>query len=90
MSSNTLALGGTGNLDEHHRQSRQAQWQADKWMMSGALLLGTAVFGIFGLPLFLRGLWLQIRAERSGLTMRPVIVTLIGYLARGLIWPDYQ
>lgn len=80
MAIDSVTMSGMGNLDDHHQRSHEAQWRADKWMMSGALLLGTAVFGIFGLPLFLRGLWLQIRAERSGLTMRPLIVTLIGYL----------
>lgn len=80
MTANTIAMGGMNNLDEHHRLSREAQWQADKWMMSGALLLGTAVFGILGFPLFLRGMALQLKAQRQGLTVRPIMVTLIGYL----------
>jgi len=42
--------------------------------------MGTAVLGIIGLPIFLRGLMLQIKAAREGLSVRPVIVTLIGYL----------
>ncbi|RLT92797.1 MAG: hypothetical protein D9N14_20085 [Ketobacter sp.] len=67
-------------LGTHDERSRQAQWQADKWMMSGALFLGSAVFGIIGLPLFLRGLALQLKAQRAGLTVRPMMVTLIGYL----------
>ena len=49
-------------------------------MMSGALFLGSAVFGIIGLPLFLRGLALQLKAQKAGLTVRPMMVTLIGYL----------
>ncbi len=36
--------------------------------------------GIFGLPIFMRGVWLQRQAARAGLSMRPMIVTLIGYL----------
>ena len=36
--------------------------------------------GIFGLPLFLRGLFLQRQAQRAGLSVRPIIVTLIGYM----------
>jgi hypothetical protein len=80
MTSNTMSMGGMNNLDDHHRRSREAQWQADKWMMSGALLLGTAVFGILGFPLFLRGMALQLKAQREGLTVRPIMVTLIGYL----------
>ena len=42
--------------------------------------MGTAILGIFGLPLFLRGLFLQRRSQRSGLSVRPIIVTLIGYM----------
>lgn len=80
MTTNTMSMGGMHNLDDHHHRSREAQWQADKWMMSGALLLGSAVFGIFGLPLFLRGMALQLKAQREGLTVRPIMVTLIGYL----------
>lgn len=80
MTTNTITMGGMNNLDDHHRRSREAQWQADKWMMSGALLLGTAVFGIVGFPLFLRGMALQLKAQREGLTVRPIMVTLIGYL----------
>ncbi len=80
MTTNTMSMGGMNNLDDHHRRSREAQWQADKWMMSGALLLGTAVFGILGFPLFLRGMALQLKAQREGLTVRPIMVTLIGYL----------
>ena len=42
--------------------------------------MGTAVLGFFGFPLFLRGLALQVKAQRAGLSVRPIIVTLIGYL----------
>jgi hypothetical protein len=67
-------------FDDHEARSRDAQRQADKWLISGSLLIGTAVLGIFGLPLFLRGLWLLRKAHRDGLSVRPMIVTLIGYL----------
>ncbi len=80
MSYQASTLGGVSGLDVHQERSRQAQWQADKWMMSGALFLGTAVFGIIGLPLFLRGLALQLKAQKEGLSVRPMMVTLIGYL----------
>jgi hypothetical protein len=73
-------LGGSNAYDDHHEKSRQAQRRADKWMISGAFLLGTAILGIFGLPIYLRGLLLQVQAERQGLTVRPLMVTLIGYL----------
>ncbi|MFE6922085.1 hypothetical protein ACFVAV_13645 [Nocardia sp. NPDC057663] len=70
----------TVTFDEHHEESRLAQRHADRWLTAGTALMGTYVLGIFGLPLFLRGVWLQRRAQRSGLSVRPVIVTLIGYL----------
>jgi hypothetical protein len=72
-------LTGSG-LDEHVEQSRLAQRQADKWLISGSLLIGTAALGIFGLPLFLRGVWLLRKAQRDGLSVRPMMVTLLGYL----------
>ena len=62
------------------RRPSGAQRQADKWLISGSLLIGTAALGIFGLPLFLRGVWLLRKAQRDGLTVRPMLVTLIGYL----------
>jgi hypothetical protein len=77
--STTLRTGSTA-YDDHQQRSRDAQWRADKWMMSGAAFMGTAIFGLIGLPLFLRGLQLQTAAQRAGLSVRPTIVTLIGYL----------
>jgi len=71
---------GPIGYDDHVEQSRQAQRHADKWMISGTILMGTAILGIFGLPLFLRGLFLQRKAQRAGLSVRPIIVTLIGYM----------
>src|SRR4051794_41544687 len=70
----------TSGLDEHMEASRLAQRQADKWLISGSLLIGTAALGVFGLPLFLRGVWLLRKAQRDGLTVRPMLVTLLGYL----------
>ena len=68
------------SFDEHLEASRLAQRQADKWLISGSLLIGTAALGVFGLPLFLRGVWLLRQAQRNGLSVRPMMVTLIGYL----------
>ena len=68
------------SLDDHDALSRAAQRRADKWLICGSLLIGTAALGIFGLPLFLRGVWLLRRAQRDGLSVRPLLVTLIGYL----------
>src|SRR5262249_50819377 len=60
--------------------SRLAQRQADKWLFSGSILIGTTALGIFGLPLFLRGVWLLRNAQRNGLSVRAMLVTLLGYL----------
>ena len=57
-------LSGSG-LDEHMERSRLAQRQADRWLITGSILIGTAALGIFGLPLFLRGVWLLRRALRT-------------------------
>src|SRR5690349_22385623 len=75
----TTKPAGSG-LDEHMAASQAAQRQADKWLISGSLLIGTAALGIFGLPLFLRGVWLLRKAQHEGLTVRPMLVTLLGYL----------
>jgi hypothetical protein len=75
------AAGAKGplNFDAQHEQSRLAQRQADRWLIVGTLVMSTFTVGLLGLPLFLRGLWLQRRAQQSGLSMRPLMVTLIGY-----------
>ena len=65
----------TVGLDEHHEESRLAQRRADKWMIVGAGLMGMWAPGIFGLPIFLRGVWLQRQAARAGLSMRPMIAS---------------
>lgn len=72
--------GGSSSFDDHEEESRLAQRRADLWLMSGAILMGTLILGLIGFPLFLRGVVLQVRAQRAGLSVRPVIVTLIGYL----------
>ena len=77
MSSTTIPTVG---YDQHHDESRQAQRQADRWLITGTLLMGSMFIGFVGLPFFLRGVWLQRRAQKAGLSVRPIIVTLIGYL----------
>ena len=77
MSSTTIPTVG---YDQHHEESRQAQRQADRWLITGTLLMGSMFIGFVGLPFFLRGVWLQRRAQKAGLSVRPIIVTLIGYL----------
>ena len=71
---------GSVPLDAHHDESRQAQRRADKWMIVGAALMGMWAPGLIGFPIFMRGVWLQRQALRAGLSVRPMIVTLIGYL----------
>ncbi len=68
------------SIDEHLHRSQLAQRRADKWLISGSLLIGTAALGVFGLPLFLWGVRLLRRAQREGLSVRPMLVTLLGYL----------
>ncbi|AHH17794.1 hypothetical protein [Nocardia nova] len=72
--------GSGGAADQHEETSRLAQRRADYWLTTGTALMGTFILGIIGLPIFLRGVWLQRRAQRDGLSVRPIIVTLIGYL----------
>jgi hypothetical protein len=79
-SANPLRAAGATAYDEHLEKSRRAQRRADLWLLSGTILMGTLVLGLVGFPLFLRGLALQVKAQRAGLTVRPVIVTLLGYL----------
>ena len=68
------------SLEDHHQESRLAQRRADKWMIVGAALMGMWAPGLIGFPIFMRGVWLQRQALRAGLSVRPMIVTLIGYL----------
>jgi hypothetical protein len=75
-----LPVEGSIGLDEHHELSRLAQRRADKWMIVGAALMGMWAPGLIGFPIFMRGVWLQRQAARAGLSVRPMIVTLIGYL----------
>ena len=49
-------------------------------MIAGAALMGMWAPGLIGFPIFMRGVWLQRQALRAGLSVRPMIVTLIGYL----------
>ena len=71
---------GSVSLEDHDEASRQAQRRADKWMIVGAALMGMWAPGLIGFPIFMRGVWLQRQALRAGLSVRPMIVTLIGYL----------
>ena len=66
---------GFGTYDAHQHESSAAQRRADKWMIAGTLLMGMAVPGLIGLPLFIYGLRLQMKAARAGLSVRPTIVT---------------
>ena len=77
---NRLSGNGSVSLEDHHDESHQAQRRADKWMIVGAALMGMWAPGLIGFPIFMRGVWLQRQALRAGLSVRPMIVTLIGYL----------
>ncbi len=67
-------------MDEHQAQTRAAQRRADRWCIAGTALMGTLVLGIVGLPVFCRGIYLLRKAQRDGLSVRPMMVTLIGYV----------
>ena len=71
---------GPTSYDQHEADSRSAQGRADRWMIAGTGFMGTYVLGLIGLPLFLRGVCLQRKAQQSGYSVRPLMVTLIGYL----------
>ena len=71
---------GSVSLEDHHEESRLAQRRADKWMIIGAALMGMWAPGLIGFPIFMRGVQLQRQALRAGLSVRPMIVTLLGYL----------
>lgn len=80
MVTTAIPGGGSLSLDDHADDSKAAQREADRWLISGTILMGTAILGIFGLPLFLKGLSLQVKAQKLGLAVRPIVVTLIGYM----------
>lgn len=72
--------GAPSSYDEHYDRSREVQREADRWLIVGTALMGSLVLGFIGLPLFMRGVWILRKAQREGLSVRPMIVTLIGYL----------
>jgi hypothetical protein len=78
----TVGVNGAAalSLDEHVQLSRQIQKQADKWLIAGSVLIGATLTGLLGLAVFMRGIGILRRAERTGLSVRPMIVTLIGYM----------
>lgn len=76
----TSPTSGGLSYNQHEEESRLAQRQADKWLITGTAFMGTLVFGFIGLPIFLRGLYLQHKAGKDGMSIRPIMVTLIGYL----------
>ena len=68
------------SADERLAEARSVQRQADRWLIAGSVLMSTLVLGPLGLPVFCRGLVLLRNAQRSGLSVRPFMVTLIGYV----------
>ncbi|WP_420716195.1 hypothetical protein [Mycobacterium sp. 94-17] len=71
---------GSTTYGDHIDQSRRIQKKADRWLMVGAFCMGTLVLGVIGFPIFMYGLTILRRAGRSGLSVRPMMVTLIGFL----------
>ena len=79
----------TSGADEHDDASRAAQRRADKWMIAGALCMGMWIPGLIGFPIFMRGVWLQRQALRAGLSVRPMIVTLIVTLVPAILYSGF-
>lgn len=76
----TTALDVSGDYEDHLAESQRVQRRADKFLIAGTLLMGATLPGLLGLPLFLYGLVILRRANKQGLTVRPTLVTLIGYM----------
>ena len=70
----------SATYDDHMEESRRIQKRADRWLMVGAFCMGTLVLGVIGFPIFMYGLMILRRAGRAGLSVRPLMVTLIGFL----------
>ncbi|WP_172830600.1 hypothetical protein [Mycobacterium asiaticum] len=75
-----MTLSPSPAIDQHEDQTRQTQRRADRWLIAGTALMGTLVLGAIGLIVFSRGLFLLRKAQRDGLSVRPTMVTLIGYV----------
>ena len=61
-------------------QSKQVQRRIDRWLFVGAIGMGSLILGVVGMPVFIYGLYKMKQAENAGYHVRPVLVTLIGYL----------
>ena len=77
------ALATGVSYEDHLEESKRAQKKADRWLMTGAFCMGTLVLGVIGFPIFFYGLSMMRKAGRAGLSVRPLMVTLIGYLVFG-------
>src|SRR5262249_17472136 len=82
---NTIQLTNTTpglstSYDDPHEKRREAQGQAAKRRITGTIIIRNRVLGLIGFPLFMRGLHMLRKAAREGLSVRPLICTLIGYL----------
>jgi hypothetical protein len=70
----------TLTYEAHLLDSKLTQAEIDKWLFVGAIGMGTLIFGFIGLPLFMVGLYKLNQALKQGLAVRPMLVTLIGYM----------
>ena len=62
----TNPTSGGLSYDQHEEEdSKIAQRQADKWLITGTAFMGTLVFGFIGLPIFLRGCTCSARPPRT-------------------------
>ena len=67
------------SYDEMLERSARIQKRADIYILVGGGLIGTTVFGLFGLPFFLYGLWQIKRAAKCARTIQ------VGTLARAML-----
>lgn len=68
------------SYEDHMAESKRVQRKADIYLMIGGFLMGTLVLGVIGFPIFFYGLTILRRAGKEGLSVRPLMVTLIGFL----------
>lgn len=68
------------SYEEHLAASKAVQKDADKWLLAGSIGMGSMIFGLIGLPMFLYGLHKMNNAAKAGYTVRPILVNIIGYV----------
>ncbi len=76
----TVSETSFNSYDDALEAAKAVQARADRLIVIGMGFLGTMVFGLIGLPFFLRGVFILRKAERDGLAVRPTMMTFVGAL----------